>query len=79
MDSVAKAVKPAATGCSTFGRLDFMRVPWPAARMTTARGRRTRLAVAGAETRARAARDTAPADFAFRFALLGRFTRTRSI
>src|SRR6185369_17044266 len=27
-----------ATGCSTLGRRDFMRVPWPAARMTTWRG-----------------------------------------
>src|SRR5205814_3401707 len=24
------------SGCNTFGRLDFMRVPWPAVRMTTA-------------------------------------------
>ena len=26
------------TGCSTLGRRDFMRVPWPAARMTTWKG-----------------------------------------
>src|SRR5687768_2917292 len=27
-----------ASGCSTLGRSDFMRLPWPAARMTTERG-----------------------------------------
>src|SRR5512139_3704013 len=27
-----------ATGCRTFGRSDFMRLPWPAARMTTEMG-----------------------------------------
>src|SRR5262245_22326771 len=27
-----------ARGCSTLGRSDFMRLPWPAARITTERG-----------------------------------------
>src|SRR4030095_13756414 len=29
-----------AKGCSTFGRSDFMRLPWPAARMTMDKGMR---------------------------------------